>query len=181
MITKEQFIANYERIKELGIAFTTECIEEDKKIILTSDDPKEREKAMNDLSYNYYSYESREKGLDIKNLEQKYNDVVNMTEELSKAFKCEWINDLEFAVQTNHERLSDFAIMLSKWFGITSTSGFTFSSSFTTHNGKTANGLYLDITCIDDGRGLLVFKGLNPSLPYWLPQSFVEKYEKNIK
>jgi len=181
MITKEQFKANYDRINELGKAFMDKCIENDKKIILTSDDPKEREKAMNDLSYIYYEYDNREKILDTKNIEQQYDDVVNMTEDLSKAFKCEWISDTEFTVQTNHERLSDFAIMISRWFGATSTSGFTFSSSFTTHNAKTANGLYFDITCTKEGLGLLVFKGLNPGLPYWLPRSFAEEYEKNIK
>jgi len=183
MITLEQVINNFNRRKKISWACLEKYLTEDQKTIRESNDPAEREKAMNGISSYYYSYNDHKAQLEIGDavLETRYQEMKNMTSDLSKAFDCEWIDDISFAVTTKHERLSDFAYMLANWFNIKSTSGFTFGSSFTTHNGKTEHDLYLDITCTDDGRGLIVFKGLQPGLPYWVPRSFAEEYEKNAK
>lgn len=179
MITKEQVIENYIEVRNISTAFMNTCMKEDKKVIINSNDPKEREKAMNDLCWVCYSYEERLRNLDddVKKSESMYNDMLKIVDTLSKAFKCEWLSNIEFAVSTNHTRLSDFAKMIGSWFNVTSTNGFTFDSCFTTHNAKTVNGLALNITCTEDGRGLLVFEGLTPKRPYWVPRDFVDEEE----
>lgn len=183
MITLEQVINNFQKRKEMSEACMRKYLEEDQKTIRESNDPVERDKAMHGIMSYCYSYEHYNQQVEVDKavLETRYQEMKNMTSALSKAFDCEWIDDISFAVTTKHERLSDFAYMLANWFNIKSTSGFTFGSSFTTHNGKTEHDLYLDITCTDDGRGLIVFKGLQPGLPYWVPRSFAEEYEKNTK
>jgi len=183
MITLEQVIKNFQKRRKMSEACLRKYLEADQKTIRESNDPAEREKAMNGIMSYCYSYDNYSQQVTVSNavLETRYQEMKNITSALSKAFDCEWIDDISFAVTTKHERLSDFAIMLANWFGIKSTSGFTFGSSFTTHNGKTEHDLYLDITCTDDGRGLIVFKGLQPCLPYWVPRSFAEEYEKNTK
>lgn len=177
MLTKEQVIENYRRVAEISKAYMHECINEDKGILRNATDAEVRERAISDLCSFCYNYEERSNKLDVKGVDAMYMDMVKITDALSKAFKCKWISDTEFVVESNHQYLSDFAIMISTWFNVTSTSGFTFSSGLTTHNGKTLNDLYLDITYTDDGSWLLVFKGLTPQLPYWVSKDFAKNYK----
>lgn len=170
MITKEQFIAKYVEIEAKSKKYLNDSFTEYEKVVLNTTDPEERKKNLGwlkSLCFNYEHYENQIK-VDKVYLGAAYNDMIHITETLGKAFECEWISDTEFAVKTKHDRLSDFCYMLADWFGIESTSGFAFSSSFTTHNAKTKNNLGLNITCTKDGRGLLQF-GLNPRYPYWVP------------
>ena len=169
-MTKEQYIERYVEIETKCKEYLNNSFKEYQEAILNATDPEEREKNLRwlkSLCFNYEHYESQIK-VDKVYLGAAYNDMIHITETLAKAFECEWISDTEFAVKTKHDRLSDFCYMLADWFGIESTSGFTFGSSFTTHNAKTKNNLGLNITCTDDGRGLLQF-GLKPTYPYWAP------------
>ena len=171
MITKEQFIDSRVEVEKIAKGYLNKSFEEYEDKILHSTDEKEREQNLRWLTSLCFSYDKYENDIKVDRafLSAAYDDMVYVTEELSKAFECEFVSDTEFAVKTNHKHLSDFAIMLEKWFGFKSTSGFTFSSSFTTHNAKTEHSLYVDITCTDDGRGLLKFH-LGQYWPYWLPR-----------
>ena len=180
MISKEKYIEGARRIESMSRTYLARCLKEDQELIINGETPEIREKAMHRLLADQYDYDrhTAEVKVDLYDINDRYQDMVDMTNTLSKAFACEWIDELSFAVKTNHERLSDFAIMLEKWFNIRSVSGFTFSSSFTTHNGATEHNLYLNITCTKDGRGLLIFKGFSNRYPYWLSQKFIDEYEK---
>jgi hypothetical protein len=180
MISKEKYIEGAKRIEGMCTTYLARCLKEDQDLVINGETPEIREKAMHRLIADQYDYDRHlpEVKVDIRDINDKYQDMIDMTDALSKAFACEWIDELSFAVKTNHERLSDFAIMLEKWFKIRSISGFTFSSSFTTHNGATEHDLCLDITCTKDGRGLIIFKGFSNRYPYWLSDKFIEEYEK---
>lgn len=180
MISKEKYIEGAKRIENICTTYLAKCLREDQELVINGETPEIREKAMHRLLADQYDYDRHmaEVKVDLDYINVRYHDMVNITNALSKAFECEWVDEISFAVKTKHERLSDFAIMLENWFNIKSVSGFTFSSSFTTHNGKTEHDLYLDITCTDDGRGLIIFKGFSNRYPYWLPDKFIEGYEK---
>ena len=180
MISKEKYIEGAKRIESMSTTYLARCLKGDQDLVINGETPEIREQAMHRLLADQYAYDrhTKEVEVNIYDINDKYQDMVDITNALSKAFVCEWIDEISFAVKTNHERLSDFAIMLENWFSIKSTSGFTFSSSFTTHNGKTKHNLYLDITCTEDGRGLIVFKGFSNQYPYWLPHTFIEEHEK---
>ena len=170
MITKEQFIESRVEVEKVAKEYLNKSFEEYEDKVLHSTNEEERKQNLRWLTSLCFSYEDYEKQIkvNIAELEAAYNDMLDITQALSKAFNCEWISDTEFAVETKHERLSDFCYMLANWFGVQSTSGFTFGSSFTTHNAKTKNNLGLNITCAQDGRGLLQF-GLKPRYPHWVP------------
>ena len=171
MITKEQVIEGRIEVEKVAKEYLNKSFEEYEDKVLHSTDEEERVQNLRwlkSLCFNYEHYENQVK-VDRAAIGAAYDDMISITNMLGKAFECEWISDTDFAVKTNHERLSDFAIMLEKWFGLKSTSGFAFSSSFTTHNARTEHDLYLDITCTDDGRGLLKFH-LGQYWPYWLPR-----------
>ena len=180
MISKEKYIEGARRIESMSRTYLARCLKEDQELIINGETSEIREQAMQRLLADQYDYDRHlpEVEVDIRDINDKYQDMIDITDTLSKAFACEWIDELSFAVKTNHERLSDFAIMLEKWFNVRSISGFTFSSSFTTHNGATEHNLCLDISCTKDGRGLLIFKGFSNRYPYWLSQKFIDEYEK---
>ncbi len=180
MISKEKYIEGAKRLESMSRTYLARCLKEDQELIINGETPEIRERALHSFSADQYDYDrhSKEVEVNISDINDKYQDMIDITNALSKAFTCEWIDELSFAVKTNHERLSDFAIMLGKWFNIRSVNGFTFSSSFTTHCGATEHNLYLEITCTEDGRGLIIFKGFSNQYPYWLSRKFIEEYEK---
>ena len=177
MITLQQFIDRKNEIAKVSNSYLNTEIEKYRNLAINSDDKAEREKAVDQIERIYYSMDRYLKSVEFErvDLEKMYDDMNSITHKLSEAFECEWLNDTDFAVKTNHESLSGFAWMLAGWFGITSTSGFTFGSCFTTHNGITKNGLYVDITCTaDEERYLIRFKGLEPKYPFWVSEKFVK-------
>ena len=180
MISKEEFISNYKNVEQVSMACLNSYIEEAREAIMNAKDDEARTAAVTMLERTCYDYmrKSHELLVNEERLSKAYDEMSNMIRKLNMAFECEWISDTELAVKTQHENLSDFAYMLADWFNVKSTSGFTFGSSFSTHNAATENGLCFAITCTPDGRGLLQFY-VKPQYPYWVSKAFIESYKKN--
>lgn len=176
MISKEQYLKNYEKRDDIIQKYLNEEYKKDYNAILNLTGPKERERALQDLESIRFYYNNFKEELKLhlpELLRASYKDMEDMVDALSKAFTCNWVSDTELEVVTKHEDLSDFAYMLQNWFGVTSTSGFTFGSSFTEHQGKTKNGLYLTITISENGFGLISFC-MKPGYPYYIPDEIKE-------
>jgi len=171
MISKEQYLKNYEVRDEVIQKYLNEEYKKDYNTILYTTDLKERERALQDLEsirFYYNNFKEEQKLNQPEQLRLNYKDMEDMVDALNKAFTCNWVSETELEVITKHEDLSDFAYMLQDWFGVKSTSGFTFGSSFTEHQGKTKNGLYLRITISEKGFGLIRFC-MEPGYPYYIP------------
>lgn len=179
MISKEEFISNYKKVEQISMACLNSYVKEAKEAIMNAKDDEARKVAITNLERICYDYmrKSQEVLVNEERLSKAYDEMSNMIRKLNMAFEYEWLSDTELAVKTQHENLSDFAYMLADWFGVKSTSGFTFGSSFTTHDAATENGLCFAITCTSDGRGLLCFY-VKPQYPYWVNSEFIDSYKK---